>query len=335
MRTLATTVFLAFALGASAPALGDAVRTVDVHFPAGASGETVSGSVRGYDTVRYRIDARAGQTLSARLSASNLSLYMNVIAPGAKSAMYMGATSGHDFSGVLPVDGVYVVEVYLYRNAARRREKADFTLDLRVDGSGARAPAAPGRQAAADVADGCAGGPDYFRVEGLAAGDALNLRAGPSPSATASLQLGEGAIVRNLGCRTVHGATWRQIQLTGDSDEKGWVDARFLREAAAPAPHDARVAGTPYHATAEIGCGFKGDAAVSVCKAGVSRKDAGVATLVVTFPDGFRRTLDFDHGHVVARGGAAQSRREGDDTVVTVDDGAERFVVPDALIKGD
>jgi hypothetical protein len=35
---------------------------------------------------------------------------------------------------MLPIDGVYTVQVYMMRNEARRKEKADFLMDITIDG---------------------------------------------------------------------------------------------------------------------------------------------------------------------------------------------------------
>ena len=241
------------------------VRHVDVQFAAGAASASFKGSVKGDRSAQYRLEAKAGQTLSVSLRARNASANFNVLAPGSETAMFIGQVSGSAFSGVLSVDGVYVVDVHLVRAAARRNEGADFAIDFRIDaGQGGSAgpdggfvmPPVP----QPDFADSYGGGPDFWAVTGLVAGDTLKLRAEPSAQAQIILQLDEGAVVRNLGCRPIDGARWCRVQLTGDADAAGWVDGRHLREAAAPAgPQDARVADTLYHATGQIPCSFKGD----------------------------------------------------------------------------
>ncbi len=80
------------------------------------------------------------------------------------------------------------------------------------------------------------GGPDYYRVTGLPAGDRLNVRRDPSARSPALATLSEGEVVRNLGCRTSDGARWCRIRSTEGMDVTGWVSGRYLREAAAPSP---------------------------------------------------------------------------------------------------
>jgi hypothetical protein len=59
-------------------------------------------------------------------------MYFNVLVPGGDSALFVGSTSGETFEGTLPADGDYTVRTYLMRNAARRGESSDYTLDIRI-----------------------------------------------------------------------------------------------------------------------------------------------------------------------------------------------------------
>ena len=61
---------------------------------------------------------------------SNLSAYFNVLPPGSDEAMFIGSTSGNRFEAALPADGIYTIRVYLMRNAARRNETAQYTLQV-------------------------------------------------------------------------------------------------------------------------------------------------------------------------------------------------------------
>lgn len=105
-------------------------------FPAGGSGTTVRGSVKGYDAALYSLNARAGQTAKVVFKPTNTSAYFNVYAPGVVpgegEALFIGASSGNSWEAVLPTSGDYTVQVYLYRNAARRDETSDFALDASV-----------------------------------------------------------------------------------------------------------------------------------------------------------------------------------------------------------
>lgn len=202
-------------------------RSVDVRFPAGATGTSISDSVAGRDAVLYRIGAEAGQTMSVSLSASNTATYFNIYAPGrglGDEALVIGEFTDppNSWSGALPASGDYTVAVFLYRSAARRGESATFTLDLSV--TGALAP-----EVQADYADGLAGGPDFFEVA-VSGGGQLNLRSAPSGGAGVVTQLRSGQQVRNLGCRMAEGRRWCQIATLADPGDEGWAAGDFLIE---------------------------------------------------------------------------------------------------------
>jgi hypothetical protein len=113
-----------------------------VHFEPGASSATIKGQIKGDDGVDYVLGAKAGQTMNVSLKSSNASNYFNVLPPGSDAAIFIGSTSGNDFTGALPVDGDYRVQVYLMRSAARRNETANYTLTVGITGAPAgQAPA--------------------------------------------------------------------------------------------------------------------------------------------------------------------------------------------------
>ena len=105
-------------------------RTETLRFARGASSASRRGSVSGYETVTYLLDVRAGQRVSVDMRASNRSAYFNITAPGAREAMFNGSIGGARYAGVVPSSGTYRIEVYLMRNAARRGESAEYTLNV-------------------------------------------------------------------------------------------------------------------------------------------------------------------------------------------------------------
>ncbi|MGE6784541.1 hypothetical protein ACQKGL_18690 [Ensifer adhaerens] len=115
-----------------------------VRFKAGASSATLSGSVSGYDGMDYRLGAKAGQSISVRFEPSNPSCYFNVLPPNSNDvAIFVGSSSGNEFTGNLTQAGNYVIRVYLMRNAARRNEKCRYTLAVETSPKAARkAPSA-------------------------------------------------------------------------------------------------------------------------------------------------------------------------------------------------
>lgn len=196
-----------------------------VQFPAGQSGTTISESLTGYQSVEYLLGASAGQRMIVELVPSNPSTYFNVFAPGDRpgesAAMYLAATNGLRYDGVLPRNGDYRVQVFINRNAARRNESTNYTLNISIGG------AAEGQ----DYADGLSGGPDFWEVFGVS--QSLNVRAAPSTSAPVRIGLLKGTVVRNLGCRQSEGRVWCQVSQVGGG-VTGWAASQYLREAAAP-----------------------------------------------------------------------------------------------------
>jgi hypothetical protein len=119
---------------AVAGAAGD-IRKEEVHFKEGESGATITGRIKGRQTVDYRLRAGAGQTLAVTFKPRGLSACFNVLPPGSNDvAIFVGSTSGNHFENVLATDGVYAIRVYLMRSAARRNESSDYALTIRIEG---------------------------------------------------------------------------------------------------------------------------------------------------------------------------------------------------------
>ena len=196
-----------------------------VQFPAGQSGTTIIENLTGYQSVEYLLGARAGQRMVVEMFPSNPSTYFNIFAPGDRpgesAAMYIAATNGLRFDGVLPSNGDYRVQVFINRNAARRNESTNYTLNVSIGGSAPRQ----------DYADGLSGGPDFWEVFGVS--QSLNVRAAPSTSARVVMGLLNGTVVQNRGCRRNEGRVWCQIAQVGGG-ATGWAASQYLRETAAP-----------------------------------------------------------------------------------------------------
>lgn len=313
----------------AAPVMAQDKRTETVKFPPGASGTTISGSIRGYQIVDYRLGANAGQRMAVDMKTSNLSSYFNVMAPGERDvAFFIGSTEGTRYDGRLPASGTYTIRVYMMRNAARRDEVANYKLSVSIDGN---------RPASPPVAEGGADGPDFYQVSGLTPGDTLNMREGPGTRYRVVLQLAEGTVVRNLGCQGAGRGRWCRVDY-GNGTQPGWVSGRYLIEASgtpAQRPGDALVPGTHYHATGPMPCRFSGDANVKSCQFGVVRLGKGDARIDIAFPDGFKRTLFYEGGRWMSPDtGEIVAARFGDETEITVN-GSERFTIPDVVIEGD
>jgi hypothetical protein len=202
------------------------------------------GVVQGDGDVERTVHGRAGQTLTVKLASSNPSLYFNILPPGSENVgMFVGSQQGAQASLLLPADGKYVIRVYLMRNAARRHERAPYTLNVALMG-----------QALAPL----------------------------------------------------------------------------------PVAQDARVAGTRFHATANVPCQKPGSEAGATCPAGVTRRGRdGTATVELRGARGLVRRVLFVKGEPVAADSALPLgwSRQGDGVTVRFDTD-ERYEVPDALLTG-
>ncbi len=227
LRLRQTLLLAATLLCTAGIAAAQDTRTVNVKFPRGATGTSIDDSIRGYETVNYRIGVSASQQMTVSLETSNASNYFNITAPGASEALYNSSINGNSTSFEIPSSGTYVISVYLMRNAARRNERATYKLSINVDNSVTGQTQAPSQTASDDFADGLSGGPDHWRVTGLN-GDTLNVRATPSTSAKVLTVLYEGDVVRNLGCKKVSSARWCGV--VTDTGLRGWVNGKFLHE---------------------------------------------------------------------------------------------------------
>jgi hypothetical protein len=224
------------------------IETRPIQFAKGASSATVKGTIKGDQTVDYTVRARAGQTMSVKLDTRHTANYFNVLPPGSNDvAIFIGSTSGNDWSGALAADGEYTIRVYLMRSAARRNETAKYTMTVGIAGGAAASP----------------------------------------PSAHV---------------------------------ERPW---------------DAKVDGTPYHATGEVPCSMgTAPPASARCPFGVIRGKQGDAEVHVTPPGGFERVLSFSGDKVSAgAGGVVRASKSGDLWSVDVND-YEHYQIPEAVISG-
>lgn len=203
------------------------LRTERVSFAAGTSGTVIQGRLVGDEIIDYVLDARGGQRMVVDMAVNNASAYFNIMPSGNPAAIHIGNVVGNHFDDILPASGDWVIRVYLVRAAARRDETTDFTLSIHIGGAGHSVPAA-------DFADGDAGGPDHWQVAGVAGGDYLNVRGGPSTRHVVIARVVNGQVFRNLGCRGQGRSRWCHVE-SGDGLMSGWVAGRYLRESGAPA----------------------------------------------------------------------------------------------------
>ena len=130
MKTLFAALLLGLLLTSPHAIASMPIQQQAIPFKPGASSATLKGTLKGDQTIDYQLRAHAGQTLSVSFKPGNLSAYFNILPPSSEQALFIGSTSGNDFSGKLATDGTYTIRVYLMRNAARRNETAKYTLDV-------------------------------------------------------------------------------------------------------------------------------------------------------------------------------------------------------------
>ena len=115
------------------PALAkDEVIIHQVHFDKGKSSAAVKDSVKGYDSILYKLGAKAGKTMQVSIDSRHANF--NIYAPGkglGDQALFVGEP-GIPYTGTLPVNGTYTIAVYLMRNEARRGTKSVYKLQIGI-----------------------------------------------------------------------------------------------------------------------------------------------------------------------------------------------------------
>lgn len=313
----------AMALAFATFSTAQTARTETVAAAAATSGTVFKGTLKGDDSVDYALAGEAGQTLSVDLSATNASLYFNILPQGSEEALFIGSTSGNVADIPLPAAGTYVVRVYLMRNAARRDEVAEYALGIGLAG--------------ADFADGLAGGPDWWAVSGISEG-ALNIRSGPDTRYEVVGKAQNGEVLQNRGCRMTGPMRWCNIRVDG-SGVQGWVDGEYLVETGAPREPEVTAGGpvgngVPFDATGDINCATVAGEAMRTCPFGVVRDGPGNAGVWIALGGGQERQILFEGGVPVSANAdlPLSFDKTGDQFIICVGD--ERYAFPEALVNG-
>ena len=109
------------------------IRQQRVEFTQGATSAVVEGSIVGYDTVDYILNAKEGQDIKVSMTTDNTSNYFNILIPGEnEEAIFNSSLGENQYQGILPQSGDYKIRVYLMRNAARENEVANYSLEMIV-----------------------------------------------------------------------------------------------------------------------------------------------------------------------------------------------------------
>lgn len=325
-----------FMLNSVLVAAEEDIRTERVTFKRGATGTVIKNRIKGYEMVDYVLRGAAEQRMMVVLETDNSSNYFNVMAPGADRALYIGSTSGNRFEGKLPTSGDYTIRVYLMRNAARRSEAASYSLAVDIFGPGSSV-----QTPQKDFADGFGGGPDFWGVAGVADGDSLNLREGPSTQSRILSHLANGEVLRNRGCKMAGGQRWCKVESAETNGPTGWVAGRYLREAAGPAldatvsTSQVRGSGQPFHATGEVPCSVMAGQPTRSCSFGVVRHGNGNAGVWIKTNDRAERHIVFENGIPVSSDSpSALSFEKSADLFLIRIGNEERYEIPDAVVFG-
>jgi hypothetical protein len=133
-----------------------------------------------------------------------------------------------------------------------------------------------------------------------------------------------------------------QVRAAARRAERGEFSLRIAvtagGTAAAPAT-DARVGGTPFHATGTIPCARAAGQPMAQCRFGVVRHGAGAAEVTIVWPDGGSRVIGFTGGRPTAFGltaadAAARPVVRQDADLFRIDIGQQRFEIPEAVVTG-
>jgi hypothetical protein len=103
-----------------------------VEFPKGTSSITLKGKITGKEAFDYKVAANVGQTMRVTLESATPSQDFNVLSPSGE-ALHVGSRDGATFAGKLPVDGDYIIRLYLMGNARDTGATVAHTLKISLD----------------------------------------------------------------------------------------------------------------------------------------------------------------------------------------------------------
>lgn len=182
-----------------------------------------------------------------------------------------------------------------------------------------------------DFADGLMGGPDYWDVAGVPAGETLNVRAGAGAHQPVLGELGNDDTVRNLGCKMVGAERWCQIEAGAEQKTVGWVNGRYLVESSNP-PQDGGVANVPE--SGEVPCATVAGQPTGRCPFRAVRGLGGNASVWIALPAGGERYVEFVAGEPVNTDPGLTMTFEKSADLFLIRIGAERYEIPDAVVFG-
>ena len=125
-----------------------------VQFKPGATFTVLKGAVKGYDTASYSLEAKNGQVMHMLFKPSNRFCYFSVGEKGKDGFVHDGTMDGNEFGRNLTADGSFRIDVFLMRNAARRKESCRYQLSGEITGAAGGASAGVSDQMMRDLCKG-------------------------------------------------------------------------------------------------------------------------------------------------------------------------------------
>lgn len=119
-----------FALPATSVA---ADRDIKVKFQPGTSAAFVKNKIKGYDVVRYDLDARAGQTMFVDFYGTENTCDFVVHAPDS-TTIFGDLHESRKFRHTLEASGTYQIVAGMMRVSARRGKTCAFSMNIEIKG---------------------------------------------------------------------------------------------------------------------------------------------------------------------------------------------------------
>ena len=144
MKKLLVCLLVSALLVGTAVTMAEAA-TKQMQFAKGKTSASVSGKIKGNDSMDYVIRASAGQTMTVDFKAGKGAAYFNVLPPGSTGeAIFVGSSEGDHFKAALPADGDYTIRVYLMGGAKDSGKPVSYTLKVGIPASGKSSAATTG-----------------------------------------------------------------------------------------------------------------------------------------------------------------------------------------------
>ncbi len=95
-----------------------------------------SATIKGWNSVDYKVNIKSGQKLRVDLNASNRFVFFNVNPPNSNISIFVGNNMAEPnrYESKLLKSGEYIINVYFMRVEARRNHIATFDLDVKIYG---------------------------------------------------------------------------------------------------------------------------------------------------------------------------------------------------------